>query len=141
LNYQRNPTYFGHCESPHSVPAQSGITCPYSGTGDRAISTDEAFDDCVILSKDSFDPDAVFLDDIVDDDVLPYLSLAVDGLNKRSEGSGGRLELRPDDVERAENEAIKASTTMPVAVLDVDHLEVYGWESSLWRKIKGYFSA
>ncbi len=83
----------------------------------------------------------MFLDDIVDDDVLPYLSLAVDGLNNRGEGSGGNLELRPDDVENAANEAIKASTTMPVAVLDIDHLEVYGWESSLWRKIKSYFSA
>jgi hypothetical protein len=31
----------------------------------------------MILSKDAFDPDAVFLDDIVDDDVLPYLSLEV----------------------------------------------------------------
>ncbi len=82
----------------------------------------------------------MFLDDIVDDDVLPYLSLAVDGLNKRGEGAGGNLELRPDDVENAAKEAIKASTTMPVAVLDIDHLEVYGWESSLWRKIKSYFS-
>jgi hypothetical protein len=68
----------------------------------------------------------VFLDDIVDDDVLPYLSLAVDGLNTRSDGSGGKLELRPEDVAEAANEAIKASTTMPVAILDIDHLEVYG---------------
>jgi len=83
----------------------------------------------------------VFLDDIVDDNVLPYLSLAVDGLNTHSDRSGGKLELRPGDVAEAANQAIKASTTMPVAVLDADHLEVYGWESSLWRKIKGYFSA
>jgi hypothetical protein len=83
----------------------------------------------------------VFLDDIVDDDVLPYLSLAVDGLNSRGDVSGGRLELRPEDVTDAANDAIRASTTMPVAILDEDHLEVYGWESSLWRKIKGYFSA
>ena len=27
---------------------------------------DQSFDDCVILAKDTFDPDAVFLDDIVD---------------------------------------------------------------------------
>ena len=93
------------------------------------------------MSKETFDPDAVFLDDIVDDKVLPYLSLAVDGLNTRGDGNDGRLELRPGDVAEAADEAIKASTTMPVAVLDVDHLEVYGWESSLWRKIKGYFSA
>ena len=30
------------------------------------MSQKEEFDDCVVLSKDSFDPDAVFLDDIVD---------------------------------------------------------------------------
>ena len=46
------------------------------------ISKEKAFDDCMILSEDSFDPDAVFLDDIVDDDVLPYLSLSVDGLTE-----------------------------------------------------------
>jgi len=27
---------------------------------------------------------------------------------------------------------------MPVATLDPDVLEVYGWESSLWKKIKSY---
>ena len=48
----------------------------------------------------------------------------------------GRLELRPEDV--AANEPIKPDTTMPVATLDPDELEVYGWESSLWKKIKGY---
>ena len=83
----------------------------------------------------------MFLDDIVDDDVLPYLSLAVDGLNTSRDGKGGKLELRPEDAELAANEAILASTTMPVAILDPDHLEVYGWESSIWRKIKSYFSA
>ncbi len=87
-----------------------------------------------MLDKDAFDPDAVFLEDIVDDDVLPYLSLAVDGLNTTDERATGRLELRPDD----KSEKIKPSTTMPVAILDPEQLEVYGWESSLWRKIKGY---
>lgn len=91
----------------------------------------------MILSKDTFDPDAVFLDDIVDDDVLPYLSLAVDGLTSHADDRRGRLELRPDDV--AANEPIPPDTTMPVAVLDPDQLEVYGWESSWWRKIRGYF--
>ena len=108
-------------------------------TGNRTISKDKAQfdpDDCVILSKDTFDPDAVFLDDIVDDEVLPYLSLAVDGLTEPKEGRTGKLEIRPEDV--AANEVIKADTTMPVAVLDPDVLEVYGWESSLWKKIKGY---
>ena len=28
---------------------------------------------------------------------------------------------------------------MPVATLDPDQLDVYGWEPSLWKKIKGYF--
>ncbi|MFQ5548319.1 MAG: hypothetical protein ACE5FV_08510 [Woeseia sp.] len=98
------------------------------------ISKESAFDDCVVLDKDAFDPDAVFLDDIVDDKVLPYLSLAVDGLNTSEERAAGRLEMRPEDA----SETIKASTTMPVATLDPEELEVYGWESSLWRKIRGY---
>ncbi len=45
------------------------------------------------------------------------------------------MELRPDDVQQA---AMLASTTMPVAILDPEALEVYGWESSFWRKIVGY---
>ncbi|MGI9236385.1 MAG: hypothetical protein ACR2QZ_03270 [Woeseiaceae bacterium] len=90
----------------------------------------------MILAKDSFDPDAVFYDDIVDDEVLPYLSLAVDGLTDASDGRKGRLELRPEDV--AANEPIPPDTTMPVAILGADQLDVYGWEPSLWKKIKGY---
>jgi hypothetical protein len=78
----------------------------------------------------------VFLDDIVDDEVLPYLSLAVDGLTEAKEGNKGGLELRPEDV--AASEPVQADTTMPVASLDPEILEVYGWESSLWKKIKGY---
>ena len=104
--------------------------------GDADISKDSAFDDCVILSKDAFDPDAVFLDDIVDDEVLPYLSLAVDGLTDRTDGHKGRLEIRPED--NAANEAVAADTTMPPTRLDPEQLEVYGWESSLWRKLKSY---
>ncbi|MDH3620502.1 MAG: hypothetical protein OER91_06415 [Gammaproteobacteria bacterium] len=110
---------------------------PSCSEGTIAINTDKkTFDDCVILKKDAFDPDAVFLDDIVDDEVLPYLSLEVDGLTSASEGRKGQLELRPEDV--AANEPIPADTTMPVAVLGPEELEVYGWESSLWKKIKGY---
>ena len=78
----------------------------------------------------------MFLDDIVDDDVLPYLSLEVDGLTSTREGRRGALELRPDDV--AANDPIRADTTMPFMALDPEQLEVYGWESSLWKKIKGY---
>ena len=87
-----------------------------------------------MLDKEAFDPDAVFLDDIVDDDVLPYLSLAVDGLNTADERATGRLEMRPDDI----HERIKPSTSMPVTKPDPDQLEVYGWETSLWKKIRGY---
>ena len=104
--------------------------------GDVTISKDTAFDDCVILSKDSFDPDAVFLDDIVDDEVLPYLSLAVDGLTDGADKKKGTLEMRPEDV--AANEEINPDTTLPPTRLDPEQLEVYGWESSLWKKIRRY---
>lgn len=100
----------------------------------RAITKDSSFEQCVVLDKDAFDPDAVFLDDIVDDEVLPYLSLAVDGLNTSDERATGGLDMRPDDIP----EKIKPSTIMPVAILGPEQLEVYGWESSLWRKIRGY---
>ena len=90
----------------------------------------------MILSTDAFDPDAVFLDDIVDDDVLPCPSLAVDGLTTTAESKKGDLELRPEGV--AVNEPLRPDTTMPVAVLGPDQLDVYGWESSWWKKIKGY---
>lgn len=99
------------------------------------IAGDKAFDECVVLSKDAFDPDAVFLEDIVDDDVLPLPTLAVDGLTDRSERRTARFELRPED---AANDDSHPDTTMPVATLDPEQLEVYGWESSLWRKIRGY---
>ena len=114
----------------------SNLTCT-ADSRDKTISNEKAFDDCVILDKEAFDPDAVFLDDIVDDEVLPYLSLAVDGLTATSENKKGNLELRPEDV--IANDAIRPDTTMPVATLDPDQLDVYGWEPSLWKKIKGYF--
>lgn len=68
---------------------------------------------------------------------MPYLSLAVDGLTESAQAKKGGLELRPEDV--AANEALRPDTTMPVAILDPDQLDVYGWESSIWKKIKGYF--
>ena len=76
------------------------------------------------------------MEDIVDDEVLPYLSLAVDGLTQPGDGKSGKLELRPEDA--AANEALTPDTTMPVAELDPEQLEVYGWESSFWKKIKSY---
>jgi hypothetical protein len=104
---------------------------------DVPISKDSAFDDCVILSKDSFDPDAVFLDDIVDDEVLPYLSLAVDGLTSGTETKKGKMELRPEDL--AANEAVSPDTTMPVATLGAQHLDVEDWNVSLWGRLRNYF--
>lgn len=98
---------------------------------------DKAFEDCMVLSKEAFDPDAVFLNDIVDDNVLPNPSLQVDGLTTSRDGRKGRLELSPEDV--AANEPIAPDTTMPVAVLDPEQLDVYGWESNWWKKLKGYF--
>jgi hypothetical protein len=108
----------------------------YRHRGTTISDHNNAFDDCVILSKEAFDPDAVFLEDIVDDDVLPYLSLEVDGLTTPGEGKNHGLELRPEDV--AANDLPTPDTTMPVAALDPNELEVYGWESSFWKKIKGY---
>jgi hypothetical protein len=81
----------------------------------------------------------VFLEDIVDDEVLPYLSLAVDGLTTPSEGKKGNLDLRPEDV--AANEAMSPDTTMPVASLSSEHLDVDGWNVSLWGRIRKYFGA
>lgn len=125
------------CESAHSENRARGIRLLVFRHRGRTISDhNNAFDDCVILSKEAFDPDAVFLEDIVDDDVLPYLSLEVDGLTTSREGKNHGLELRPEDV--AANDPPTPDTTMPVAALDPNELEVYGWESSLWKKIKGY---
>lgn len=123
------------CESLHSVPRSHAVTLADSGHQDRTISKDEAFDDCVILSRETFDPDAVFLDDIVDDEVLPYLSLAVDGLTTAGESRKGKLDLRPDDA--AANEEMAPDTVIPQSAFDPTELEVYGWESP-WRKFKTY---
>lgn len=90
----------------------------------------------MILDKEAFDPDAVFLDDIVDDEVLPRFSLAVDGLTDGDRRSKEEMQM-PSEVTAA-NQIINPSTTMPVATLDPEVLEVYGWESSIWRKIRGY---
>ena len=105
-------------------------------TGSRAISKEEVFDDCVILDREAFDPDAVFMDDIVEDDVLPRLSLAVDGLTGTTSRDRRKLEMPSEDT--AVNQAIQPSSVLPAADFDPDLLEVYGWESSWWRKIRGY---
>jgi hypothetical protein len=112
-----------------------GITVRSVNQGKQTISKDQAFSDCIVLRKDAFDPDAVFLDDIVDDEVLPRLNLTVDGLTGTNARARGAMELHPQD---AANEPLPATTTMPNVPLDPDQLEVYGWETSLWRKIRGY---
>ena len=100
------------------------------------MSSDKAFDSCVILSKSAFDPDAVFMDDIVDDDVLPNANLAVDGLTTIWQARGGKLELRSDDI--VANELIEPDTEFPVITTEPQELEVYGFETSLWKKLRGY---
>jgi len=102
----------------------------------RPISKEESFDECVILNREAFDPDAVFMEDIVADDLLPRLSLAVDGLTESGDARNGRLDMPSENT--IVNEIIRPSSTMPVAALDADILEVYGWESSFWRKVCGY---
>ena len=77
-----------------------------------------------------------FLDDIVDDDVLPYLSLAVDGLTDGADKRKGKLELRPEDL--AANDEIQPDTTLPPTKLDPEQLEVPGWESTFWRRLKRF---
>lgn len=67
--------------------------------------------------------------------MLPYLSLAVDGLTPGRRRTD--LELRPEDV--AANEAMSPDTTLPPTKFDPEQLEVYGWESSWWRKLRRYF--
>lgn len=103
---------------------------------DTAISSREEFDNCVVLAQDTFDPEAVFMDDIVTDDVLPNLNLAVDGLTSSREQKSCDLELRPEDA-MAENDAV-ATPTAAGAVAEPNQLEVYGWESSWWQKVRGY---
>lgn len=76
------------------------------------------------------------MDDIVDDEVLPYLSLAVDGLTESGADRSGRFELRPG--ESAANDTAEPDIELPDAPLDPEQLEVYGWESSLWRKLRAY---
>ena len=89
-----------------------------------------------MLERNAFDPDEVFYDDIVDDDVLPRLSLAVEGLTETDTGAHRAMELHPEDVI---NDAQAASTELPDTPLDPEQLEVYGWESSFLRKMASYF--
>ena len=73
----------------------------------------------------------------MDEHGLPYLTLEVDGLTSRNDRPEKQLEPRPSDAtandEPAPGASIQASSP------GNDGLEVYGWETSLWRKIRGYF--
>ena len=81
-----------------------------------AINKDkQAFDEHAVPPRDALD-----IDDIVADDVTPFLTLEVGELTSGNDGRDVRLEMQPDD---APGE---------------DDLDVYGWESPLWRKILGY---
>ncbi|HEY5701051.1 MAG TPA: hypothetical protein VIT83_03080 [Gammaproteobacteria bacterium] len=77
------------------------------------------------------------MDDIVEDDVLPRLSLAVDGLTGGGDSERRRLQM-PTPKELAMNDPGPPSAAFPLKTADSQILEVYGWESSLWRKIRGY---
>lgn len=89
-----------------------------------------------MLDKEAFDPDAVFLEDIVDDEVLPRLSLAVEGLTDTGSLARSDLEMKPDDA--ANDAGHSAAKVVADASYDPEQLEVYGWESSFWKKLKGY---
>jgi hypothetical protein len=68
--------------------------------------------------------------------VLPNLSLAIDGLTDAAARKQGLLEIRRDEV--AAVEEVKPDTALPIISSEPGQLEVYGWESSLWAKLKGY---
>jgi len=69
---------------------------------------------------------------------LPNPTLAVDGLTSAGDVRRGALDIGDETV--AANEASIASPVMPEAHYDPEQLDVYGWESSLWAKLKGYLS-
>ncbi len=60
----------------------------------------------------------------------------MDGLAEVNRENASSLELSA--AEMAQTEAIKPSTELPATNYDPEILEVYGWESSLWRKVRGY---
>lgn len=75
----------------------------------------------------------MFLDTIVEEDVLPQLSLAVDGLTSGADG-----DLKMPTEETLLRETVPPSQHYPETPLDPEQLEVYGWESSFWKKLRGY---
>lgn len=103
--------------------------------GEHPIASNRTYTNCVILEKNAFDPEQVFHDDIVDDDVLPSLSLSVDGLTQTHRFSKEALE-HERHVLAAEQ---SGATGLPDCEYDPEQLEVYGWETSFWRKVLSYF--
>lgn len=77
----------------------------------------------------------MFLDDIVDDEVLPYLSLAVDGLTTTRSLGPEDLEVRPED---GSGDDVESGGVVPEMPFDPEQLEVRGWESTLWRQLKRF---
>lgn len=77
----------------------------------------------------------MFLDDIVDDEVLPYLSLAVDGLTQTRSLGPEDLEMRPED---ASGDDDASAGVVPEVAFDPEQLEIRGWESTLWRQLKRF---
>jgi hypothetical protein len=133
----RKRTQFLSCDGARSVAGTINLKCAPELNEIQPINKDQTFTDCVILDKESFDPDAVFMDDIVDDEVLPRLSLAVDGLTNSVEQRKGKMDMPSD--ETAANEIIHASDSIPdVNLSETQQLEVYGMESSVWRVIRTY---
>ena len=68
--------------------------------------------------------------------MLPELNLAVDGLTSSREQKSGELALGTHDM-LADNDAVAAPVT-EIAAMEPNQLEVYGWESSWWQKVRGY---
>ena len=66
---------------------------------------------------------------------MPRLSLAVEGLTDTTSLSKAELELSATP---KATYSIEPSTELPDAQFDPEQLEVYGWESSFWRKLRGY---
>lgn len=58
----------------------------------------------------------------------------MDGLTGAADRRKGRLELRPEDARSGEQ--VCPDTTLPAIKLDPEQLEVEGWESSFWRRMK-----
>jgi hypothetical protein len=99
---------------------------------DAAINKDkQAFDEHVVPPGKTFD-----LDDIVEDDVTPYLTLEVDGLTSGNDVRDAEFDQRLHDSSVDDESAPDASS--PMTTLDAGGLEVYGWESSWWRKMLVY---